>query len=60
MQPTPQPVINLHHFALEIDKGDFNAELDCLQRLGVEVTDGAAGGRCTFSTPRATFGARVL
>ena len=29
---------SLHHFALEIDKGDFHAELDRLTSLGVEVT----------------------
>ncbi len=28
----------LHHFALEIDKADFDAELARLRRLGVEVT----------------------
>jgi catechol 2,3-dioxygenase-like lactoylglutathione lyase family enzyme len=28
---------SLHHFALEIDKRDFDVELDRLQRLGVEV-----------------------
>lgn len=29
---------SLHHFALEIDRNDFDAELNRLQRLGVEVT----------------------
>ena len=29
---------SLHHFALEIDKGDFDAESRRLQRLGVEVS----------------------
>ena len=29
---------SLHHFALEIDKNDFEAELARLQQLGVEVT----------------------
>jgi catechol 2,3-dioxygenase-like lactoylglutathione lyase family enzyme len=29
---------SLHHFALEIDTSDFDAELSRLQRLGVEVT----------------------
>jgi catechol 2,3-dioxygenase-like lactoylglutathione lyase family enzyme len=29
---------SLHHFALEIDKKDFDAELARLQQLGVEVT----------------------
>jgi hypothetical protein len=29
---------SLHHFALEIDKTDFDAELNRRQRLGVEVT----------------------
>jgi catechol 2,3-dioxygenase-like lactoylglutathione lyase family enzyme len=29
---------SLHHFALEIDKGDFDAEHDRLRRLGIEVT----------------------
>ncbi len=29
---------SLHHFALEIDKSDFEAELNRLETLGVEVT----------------------
>ena len=29
---------SLHHFALEIDKNDFDAELARLKQLGVEVT----------------------
>jgi catechol-2,3-dioxygenase len=29
---------SLHHFALEIDKGDFPAELDRLRSLGLDVT----------------------
>lgn len=29
---------SLHHFALEIDKADFDAELERLRSLGVEVT----------------------
>ncbi|MGH7384499.1 MAG: VOC family protein [Candidatus Rokuibacteriota bacterium] len=29
---------SLHHFALEIDRGDFDAELGRLRSLGVEVT----------------------
>ena len=29
---------SLHHFALEIDKADFDDERHRLQRLGVEVT----------------------
>ena len=29
---------SLHHFALEIDKGDFPAELDRLRALGLDVT----------------------
>jgi catechol-2,3-dioxygenase len=29
---------SLHHFALEIDKNDYPAELERLQRLGVPVT----------------------
>jgi len=29
---------SLHHFALEIDRGDFEAELTRLRRLGLEVT----------------------
>lgn len=37
-EPVHLDSTSLHHFALEIDKGDFNAELDRLQRLGVEVT----------------------
>lgn len=37
-EPVHLESTSLHHFALEIDKGDFNAELDRLQRLGVEVT----------------------
>jgi catechol-2,3-dioxygenase len=36
-EPVHLEATSLHHFALEIDKGDFNAELDRLQRLGVEV-----------------------
>ncbi len=37
-EPVHLDSTSLHHFALEIDKGDFNAELDRLQGLGVEVT----------------------
>jgi catechol-2,3-dioxygenase len=29
---------SLHHFALEIDKADFDAELSRLQALGLEIT----------------------
>jgi catechol-2,3-dioxygenase len=29
---------SLHHFALEIDKSDFAAELDRLRALGLDVT----------------------
>src|SRR5258708_31049808 len=55
-EPVHLDSTSLHHFALEIDKGDFNAELDRLQGLVVEWprsnTDGAAGVRCTFPHPR--------
>jgi catechol 2,3-dioxygenase-like lactoylglutathione lyase family enzyme len=36
--PVHLETTSLHHFALEIDKGDFDAELDRLTGLGVEVT----------------------
>ena len=29
---------SLHHFAMEIDKSDYRAELERLSRLGVELT----------------------
>jgi catechol-2,3-dioxygenase len=37
-QPVHLESTSLHHFALEIDKRDFGAELSRLQRLGVEVS----------------------
>jgi catechol-2,3-dioxygenase len=37
-QPVQLESTSLHHFALEIDKADFDVELTRLQRLGVEVT----------------------
>src|SRR5687768_17940602 len=36
-EPVHPESTSLHHFALEIDKGYFEAEMDRLQRLGVEV-----------------------
>ena len=48
---------SLHHFALEIDKKDFDAELARLKQLGVEVTTvehrGVVGGPCTSTILRA-------
>ena len=29
---------SLHHFALEIDRKDFDTELACLKQLGIELT----------------------
>jgi catechol-2,3-dioxygenase len=37
-KPVQLESTSLHHFALEIDKADFDVELARLQRLGVEVT----------------------
>ena len=37
-EPVRLEATSLHHFALEIDKADFQAELARLQALGVEVT----------------------
>ena len=37
-EPVDLPTTTLHHFALEIDRSDFEPELHRLQRLGVEVT----------------------
>jgi catechol-2,3-dioxygenase len=37
-EPVHLEATSLHHFALEIDKNDFDAELARLQDLGVEVT----------------------
>ena len=37
-EPVRLESTSLHHFALEIDTSDFDAELSRLQRLGVEVT----------------------
>jgi catechol-2,3-dioxygenase len=37
-EPVRLEATSLHHFALEIDKTDFGAELSRLQRLGVDVT----------------------
>ena len=37
-EPVQLERTSLHHFALEIDKNDFDAELARLQRLGAEIT----------------------
>ncbi len=37
-EPVHLEATSLHHFALEIDKGDFDTEMARLKRLGVEVT----------------------
>jgi len=37
-EPVRLETTSLHHFALEIDKGDFDAELARLQGLGIDVT----------------------
>ena len=37
-EPVRLEQTSLHHFALEIERGDFDAELNRLQALGVEVT----------------------
>lgn len=36
--PVHPETTSLHHFALEIDRGDFDAELARLQGLGIDVT----------------------
>ena len=36
-EPVRLESTSLHHFALEIDRADFDADLSRLQRLGVEV-----------------------
>lgn len=36
--PVHLETTSLHHFALEIDRGDFDAELARLQGLGIDVT----------------------
>jgi catechol-2,3-dioxygenase len=37
-EPVRLEATSLHHFALEIDRGDFDAELARLQGLGIDVT----------------------
>jgi catechol 2,3-dioxygenase-like lactoylglutathione lyase family enzyme len=37
-EPVHLEATSLHHFALEIDRGDFDAELARLQGLGIDVT----------------------
>ena len=37
-EPVRLEATSLHHFALEIDKGDFEAERTRLERLGLELT----------------------
>jgi catechol 2,3-dioxygenase-like lactoylglutathione lyase family enzyme len=37
-EPVRLETTSLHHFALEIDKSDFPAELDRLRALGLDVT----------------------
>ena len=37
-EPVHLEATSLHHFALEIDKSDFDAEVERLRSMGVEVT----------------------